>query len=122
VDLVPYGGASSPIDHGRVHDLLSRDSSRLARYYDSVILIARPDNIVSGLAASLPSPEFLYCVQPGSTPLHQLREQLDAARAMGAVVRGIVIWDAERPDLAVEPPAKRPPIRPPAREPQPSTV
>jgi cellulose biosynthesis protein BcsQ len=120
VDLVPYGSAS-PIDYAAIHALLSRDATRLARYYDSVILIAPPDNIAAGLASSLPSPEFLYCVQPGSTPLHQLREQLDAARAAGAVVRGIVIWDAERPDLAMAP-AKRPPIRPPAREAQPSTV
>jgi hypothetical protein len=111
------------VDHARVNALLTRDASRLARYYDSVIFLAPPEHLVAGLAAALPSPEFLYCVQPGVTPLHQLREQLGAARSAGAVVRGIVIWDAERPRLgsAASRP-KRPAVRPPAREPQPSVV
>jgi hypothetical protein len=122
VDLVPYGSASSPIAFDRVSALLARDSNRLARYYDAVLLVARPEDLVAGLTASLPSPEFLYCAQPGITLLHELREQLDAASAAGAVVRGIVIWDALRPDLEVAASPKRPSVRTPAPEPQPSAV
>ena len=122
VDLVPYGSASTPADVGRISALLSRDSSRLARYYDAVVFIARPQDLMAGLAAALPSPEFLYCAQPGVTPLHTLRQQLDDSRAAGAVVRGIIIWDAERPELDAEAPVKRQPARPAAPAPQPTAV
>ena len=122
VDLVPRGSASS-VEFARVTRLLERDSSRLARYYDAVLLVVAPEDLAAGLVKSLPSPEFLYCAQPGTTPLHELREHLDRARAAGGVVRGIVLWDAEPPKLAgATPAAKRPPARSRAPEPQPSPV
>ena len=49
----------------------------------------------------LPSPELVYCAQPGITPLNQLRDELDRMRAAGAVIRGVVLWSAERPVLAI---------------------
>jgi hypothetical protein len=118
---VPYGSATAGVDFERVSALLTRDASRLARYYDAVLLIARPDTLVAGLAASLPSPEYLYCVQPGITELQRLRSQLDAARAAGAVVRGIV----ERPVLeAVASVRKRATVsaETPQPQPQPTAV
>jgi hypothetical protein len=123
VELVPYGSARSPVDPARVSEVLARDSSRLARYYDATILIVRPEDLIAGLARALPSPEFIYCVQPGVTPLRKLRDQLDAARGAGAIVRGIVIWDAPRPELEAAPkPAPRGIPYPRTREPQPTAV
>jgi len=79
--------------------LLDRDCTRLARYYDAIFLVAAAKDVSQGLARALPSPEVIYCVQPGITPLRQLRAQLDSIRAVGGSLRGIVLWEAERPLL-----------------------
>jgi Mrp family chromosome partitioning ATPase len=123
VDLVPYGSKDIQVDSARLSALLTRDANRMARYYDAVILIARPSDLVAGLATALPSRELLYCVQPGVTPLQQLREQLDAAREAGAVVRGLVIWDADRPELGSPAVLARPrAVRPAPRRAEPSAA
>jgi hypothetical protein len=49
----------------------------------------------------------VYCVQPGITPLNQLREELDRMRDAGAVVRGVVVWAAERPVISIRREAPR---------------
>ena len=92
---------------------------RLARYYDAIIMLAPADAVNAGLPAALPSPEVIYCAQPRTTPLRQLRDQLERFRSAGAVIRGIVLWDAERPvlenDVAAH--ARQQHTRPPQRVP-----
>jgi hypothetical protein len=79
--------------------MLRRDSSRLARYYDAVFLVASVELVSAGIPAAVSSPGVIFCAQPGLTPLRQLRAQLEAIRAAGGAVRGVVLWDAERPML-----------------------
>jgi hypothetical protein len=38
-------------------------------------------------------------VQPGITPLKQLKAQLNAIRDAGGTIRGVILWNAERPLL-----------------------
>jgi Mrp family chromosome partitioning ATPase len=98
VDLVPHGvGARPPVE--QILALLRHDADRLVRYYDAVILLAAVGDIATGLPATLPSPEVVYCARPGITPLRKLRDELEQIRAAGGLVRGIVLWNAERPLL-----------------------
>lgn len=98
VDLVPYGvGAAGPPE--RIVALLRQDAGRLVRYYDAVVLLASVADAVAGLPAALPSPEVVYCAQPGITSLRKLRDELEQIRAAGGLVRGILLWNAERPLL-----------------------
>lgn len=99
VDLVPYGVASRPRPIEEVSTLLRHDGPRLARYYDAVLFLAAASDVAAGLPAAIPSAEVVFCAQPGITPLRQLREQLDQMRAAGGLIRGIVLWNAERPML-----------------------
>jgi Mrp family chromosome partitioning ATPase len=95
VDLVPYGAGT--VSAEAAAQLLADAAPRMSRYYDSVILVARPGDIAGGLASALPSPEFVYCAQPGVTTIARLKAELDAMRAAGALIRGVALWDAERP-------------------------
>lgn len=99
VDLVPYGVASRAPSPEEITTFLRRDTDRLARYYDAVFLVAAASDIAAGLPSVIPSPEVVYCAQPGITPLRQLRQELDRIRNGGGSVRGIVLWRAERPLL-----------------------
>lgn len=100
VDLMPLG-AAGPLSPDELAGFAATHLGRLARYYDAVIVIASGPQIKGGLPRKLPSSELVYCVQPGITPLPQLRDELDLMRDAGAVVRGLVLWAAERPVLAV---------------------
>lgn len=101
VDLVPTG--STPVGTAELRDLLARDAGRLSRYYDAVFAVVSPAQAEEGILSVLPSPDLVYCARPGTTSLRTLRRQLDAIRESGARVRGIVLWNAERPQLPAIP-------------------
>jgi Mrp family chromosome partitioning ATPase len=98
VDLVPCG-TGAPVDSAQLIELLRRDAMRLARYYDAVFLVTDPPLLVAGLPTALPATDVIYCVQPGITPLKQLKAQLNAIRDAGGTIRGLILWNAERPLL-----------------------
>jgi Mrp family chromosome partitioning ATPase len=99
IDLVPHGPAHDVASH-QFAALLKQDSLRLARYYDAIIVLASVANAAEGVPAVLPSQEIIFCAQPGITPLRQLRAQLERMRTSGGSVRGVVLWQAERPLLS----------------------
>lgn len=98
VDLVPCGTTPLP-EADRVIALLRDDAMRLARYYDAIFLVAAPPLLEAGLPAALPSTDVIYCVQPGITALKQLKAQLSGIRDAGGTIRGLILWNAERPLL-----------------------
>ncbi len=100
VDLIPFGSGAS-LSAAEVAEFASTELLRLSRYYDAMIVIGTAQQIGDGLMKQLPSSELVYCAQPGITPLPQLRDELDRMRDAGAVVRGVVLWAAERPVLSV---------------------
>jgi hypothetical protein len=100
VDLIPFGaGSSLPAED--LAGFAAQELPRLARYYDAIVVNVSGQLVTEGLLARLPSPELVYVVQPGITPLNQLRDELDRMREAGAVVRGLILWAAERPVLEV---------------------
>lgn len=116
VDLVPCGTARPP-QAERVIELLRNDAMRLSRYYDAIFVVAAPVLLEAGLPPALPSTDVIYCVQPGITPLKQLKAQLNAIRDAGATIRGLILWNAERPLLpAPKELARRASSRAPKRE------
>ena len=99
VDLVPYGLGASPAPAQELAALLRKDAARLARYYDAIFVTTAPGDAAAGLPAALPSADVVFCARPGITPLRHLRDCLERIRAAGGSVRGVVLWNAERPLL-----------------------
>ena len=99
VDLVPFGVAVPRPSTNELIALLQQDGNRLARYYDAIFVLADAEDVANGIPAALPSPEVVFCARPGITPLRVLRDQLERIRSAGGLVRGIVLWNAERPLL-----------------------
>ncbi|HJQ19783.1 MAG TPA: hypothetical protein VJ867_05490 [Gemmatimonadaceae bacterium] len=98
VDLVPAGNGASSADALRTR--MAADNARLARYYDAIFAVLTPAQARAGLPSALASPEIVVCVRPGATALRALRELLDAIRAAGGRIRGVVLWNAEPPAIA----------------------
>lgn len=98
IEVVPSGHGEAELE--AIRTLLQRDSTRLARRYDAVVVVSSVDQVVGGIPTALPIPDVLYCARAGFTPLARLRQDVEAIKASGANLRGIVLWAAPEPVFA----------------------
>ncbi len=98
IDIVP-SGTGLPLDAKAVTALLQRDTPRLARHYDAIIVVATLEQAAAGLPGVLPVNDAIYCARIGHTPLRELRAELEQIRAAGGNMVGVVLWDEEPPTL-----------------------
>jgi hypothetical protein len=113
IDVVPSGPDAPPFQ--AVSALLQSDASRLARRYDTIVLVSSAEQALSGLPSVLPIPDVVYCVRVGQTPIAQLKRALDDIERTGGRIRGIVLWNAPDPVLSeVRPEESRQAVEVPA--------
>jgi hypothetical protein len=98
IDVVPTG-PDAPTFQG-VSTLLQNDAGRLARRYDTIVIVSGAEQVLNGLPSVLPIPDVIYCVRTGQTPIAQLRRALDDIERTGGRIRGIVLWNAPDPVLS----------------------
>ena len=80
--------------------LLQNDAVRLARRYDTIVIVSAAEQVLNGLPSVLPIPDVVYCVRAGQTPIAQLKRALEDIERTGGRIRGIVLWNAPDPILA----------------------
>lgn len=97
IDVVPTGDARAAPDAGRLSDLLRRDAARLARHYDTVLIVASKELTMSGLPAVLSMHDVVYCARLGYTRHSDLRLAIQSIRLAGGNPIGIVLWDDVEP-------------------------
>ena len=98
IDVVPSGPDAPPFQ--AVSALLQSDAGRLARRYDTIVLVSAAEQVLSGLPSVLPIPDVVYCVRAGQTPIAQLKRALEDIERTGGRIRGIVLWNAPDPILS----------------------
>ena len=98
IDVVPTGPDAPTFQ--AVSSLLQNDANRLARRYDTIVVVSAAEQVVNGLPSVLPIPDVVYCVRTGQTPIGQLKRALDDIERTGGRIRGIVLWNAPDPILA----------------------
>jgi hypothetical protein len=98
IDVVPTGPDAPPFQ--AVSTLLQNDAVRLARRYDTIVIVSGAEQVVNGLPSVLPIPDVIYCVRTGQTPIAHLRRALEDIERTGGRIRGIVLWNAPDPILA----------------------
>jgi Mrp family chromosome partitioning ATPase len=107
IDVVPSGPDAPPFQ--AVSALLQSDASRLARRYDTIVLVSSAEQVLSGLPSVLPIPDVVYCVRAGQTSIAQLKRALEDIERTGGRIRGIVLWNAPDPVLSELRPVEAPP-------------
>jgi hypothetical protein len=105
IDVVP-SGLDAP-SFQEVSALFQRDSSRLARRYDAIVLVSSLEQVMHGLPSALPIPDVIYCARAGQTPVAQLKHALEDIERAGGRMRGIVLWNAPDPVLSDPRPVER---------------
>jgi hypothetical protein len=98
IDVVPTGPGAPSFQ--ALSTLLQNDAVRLARRYDTIVIVSAAEQVLNGLPSVLPIPDVIYCVRTGHTPIAQLRRALEDTERTGGRIRGIVLWNAPDPILA----------------------
>ena len=98
IDVVPTGPDAPPFQ--AVSALLQNDAVRLARRYDTIVIVSAAEQVLNGLPSVLPIPDVIYCVRTGQTSIAHLKRALDDTERTGGRMRGIVLWNAPDPILA----------------------
>src|SRR5439155_17687447 len=98
VDLVPYGRLT--LEPSAVVEAVRDAAGRLVDRYDGILLVADPATVKAGLPAQSKAHAVVYCAQPGVSPISSLSEELEEIRQSGGIVRGIILWNSDRPMLA----------------------
>ena len=78
----------------------SKAAARLADRYDGIIFLADPATVKAGLPAQAKALAVVYCAQPGVSPINALSKELGEIRESGGIVRGVILWNSDRPMLA----------------------
>lgn len=97
IDVVTSGTGFPTPDAREVSDLLRRDAARLARHYDTIVIVASKELTLSGLPGVLPKHDVLYCARLGYTRHADLKKALQGIRLAGGNPLGIVLWDDAEP-------------------------
>jgi Mrp family chromosome partitioning ATPase len=116
VDLVPAGLAPTPplvrgaapasgtrradddpVVFGSALEPLREELARLTRRYDLTVVSMPPTEVDRGAQSVLVAPDVIVCARAGYTPLTGLAREITRLRAMGARVRGLVVWEGEPP-------------------------
>jgi Mrp family chromosome partitioning ATPase len=98
IDVVPTGPDAPPFQ--AVSALLQNDAVRLARRYDTIVIVSAAEQVLNGLPSVLPIPDVIYCVRTGQTSIAHLKRALEDTERTGGRMRGIVLWNAPDPILA----------------------
>lgn len=97
IDVVASGTGVPLPDVREISDLLRRDAARLARHYDTVVIVASKELTLSGLPGVLPMHDVLYCARLGYTRHADLKQAIQGIRLAGGNPLGIVLWDDVEP-------------------------
>lgn len=97
IDVVASGTGVPAPDVQEISDILRRDAARLARHYDTVVVVASKDLTLSGLPGVLPMHDVLYCARLGYTRHADLKRAIHGIRLAGGNPIGIVLWDDLEP-------------------------
>ena len=89
-----------PLDPSAVAKAVGEAAGRLVDRYDGIFLLADPATVKAGLPDQSKAHAVVYCAQPGVSPISSLSKELEEIRASGGNIRGVILWNADRPMLA----------------------
>jgi Mrp family chromosome partitioning ATPase len=99
IDVVPSGTLRRGERDVVVGDQTRRDFLRLVSRYDLSVAVVPLGHAERESGTLMPSPDTILCVRVGHTRLSTLADARDRLRHNGMRVVGVVMWDAEPPNL-----------------------
>ena len=99
LDVLPSGTRRSGLPEQNVVDEVRNELARMQRRYDFIIIAAPTSYVQRSASSIIPAPDVILCARVAHTTVGSLKTAIDSLRGADMRIHGLVLWDAELPQL-----------------------
>lgn len=99
LDVLPSGTRRSGLPEPSVVEEVKRELARMQRRYDFIIIAAPMSYVQRSATSIVPAPDVILCARIAHTTVGGLKAAVDSLRSADMRIHGLVLWDAEMPQL-----------------------
>jgi len=99
LDVIPSGTRRSGLPEPSVVEDVKKELARMQRRYDFIIIAAPTSYVQRSASSIIPAPDVILCARIAHTTVGGLKSAVDSLRGADMRIHGLVLWDAEMPQL-----------------------
>jgi Mrp family chromosome partitioning ATPase len=99
LDVLPSGTRRAGPPEPDVVEDVRRELARMQRRYDFIIITAPTSYVQRSASSIIPAPDVILCARIAHTSVAGLKSAVDSLRGADMRIHGLVLWDAEMPQL-----------------------
>ena len=99
LDVLPSGTRRAGLAEPDVVEEVRRELARMQRRYDFIIITAPTSYVQRSASSIIPAPDVIMCARIAHTTVGGLKTAVDTLRGADMRIHGLVLWDAEMPQL-----------------------
>ncbi len=99
LDVLPSGTRRAGPPEPDVVEEVRRELARMQRRYDFIIITAPTSYVQRSASSIIPAPDVILCARIAHTSVAGLKSAVDSLRGADMRIHGLVLWDAEMPQL-----------------------
>jgi Mrp family chromosome partitioning ATPase len=99
LDVLPSGTRRVGPPATDVVEEVRRELARMQRRYDFIIITAPTSYVQRSATSIIPAPDVILCARIAHTTVGGLKSAVDSLRGADMRIHGLVLWDAEMPQL-----------------------
>ena len=99
LDVLPSGTRRSGLPEANVVEEVKKELARMQRRYDFIIIAAPTSYVQRSGTSIIPAPDVIFCARIAHTTVGGLKTAVDTLRGADMRIHGLVLWDAEMPQL-----------------------
>ena len=99
LDVLPSGTRRAGLPEPNVVEEVRKELARMQRRYDFIIIAAPTSYVQRSANSIIPAPDLILCARIAHTTVGGLKNAVDTLRGADMRVHGLVLWDAEMPQL-----------------------
>src|SRR3954463_10959246 len=99
LDVLPSGTRRAGAPEGSVVEEVRKELARMQRRYDFIIIAAPTSYVQRSGSSIIPAPDVILCARIAHTTVGGLKGAVEGLRGADMRIHGLVLWDAEMPQL-----------------------
>jgi Mrp family chromosome partitioning ATPase len=99
LDVLPSGTRRAGLPEPNTVEEVRKELARMQRRYDFIIIAAPTSYVQRSTSSIIPSPDVILCARIAHTSVGGLKTAVDSLRGADMRIHGLVLWDAEMPQL-----------------------
>ena len=99
LDVLPSGTRRSGLPEPNIVEEVRKELARMQRRYDFIIIAAPTSYVQRSASSIIPAPDVILCARIAHTTAEGLKTAVASLRGADMRIHGLVLWDAEMPQL-----------------------